>query len=63
MKTEKNLNYQNSKLISHHASNTQKNDYKEISYININEETIKHCKALVKSKIETLEGDITVEHC
>ena len=37
-------------------------DYKEISYIKMNEETTKHFMALVKSKIETLEGDITLEH-
>ena len=36
-------------------------DCKEISYIKINEETTKHFMALVKSKIETLEGDITLE--
>ena len=36
-------------------------DYKDKSYIKINEETTKHFMALVKSKIETLEGDITLE--
>ena len=36
-------------------------DYNEISYIKINEETTKHFMSLVKSKIETLEGDITLE--
>ena len=36
-------------------------DCKEISYIKINKETAKHFMALVKSKIETLEGDITLE--
>ena len=36
-------------------------DCKKISYIKINEETTKYVMALVKSKIETLEGDITLE--
>ena len=54
-------------LISEFNSNTSSckqysdDDCKEISYIKINEETTKHFMALVKSKIETLQRDITLE--
>ena len=36
-------------------------DYKDISYIKLNKETTKHFMTLVKSKIETLDGEITLE--
>ena len=48
-------------LIQHHASNTQKTTIKRCHNIKINEETTEHFKDLVKRKIKTLGGDITLE--